>query len=86
MPPAKSSRAKPSTSRRLLSAKSTTRRIIYCSVVHLLLHRVLQRQGIGDHLIARFDAGDNLLHVAGKHVSRDHFQALEMARALRIGV
>src|SRR5208282_5151731 len=81
MPPAKSSRAKPRTSRRLLRAKSTTRRIIHCS--HLLLQSVLQRKSVRDDPISRFDPGDNFLQVAGKHVPGDHFQAFEMARTVR---
>src|SRR5208337_3036908 len=81
IPPAKSSRVKPNTSRRLFRAKSTTRRIIYCS--RLLLQRVLQHQSIQDHSISGFDTGNNFLLVAGERFSSNYFQALEMPRAVR---
>src|SRR5579862_1301160 len=76
MPLAKSSSAEPSTSRRLLSAKSTTRRIIY-----LLLHRVLQYERARHHLITRLQPGDHFLHVPRQHLSRDYFLSLEMPLA-----
>src|SRR5271167_2175101 len=81
MPQTKSTSASPNTSRRLPSAKSTTRRIIYCCT--LLLHRVLQIERVRDHLIAGLDAGDDLLLLARQHVSGDHFQAFEMSRPQR---
>src|ERR1700683_1355476 len=76
MPQTNSTSARPSTIRRLLSAKSTTRRIIY-----LLLHRVLQIEGVRDHFIARLDAGNDFLLLAGQHGSGDHFHAFEMSVA-----
>ncbi len=48
---------------------------------HLLLHRILQNQGIRNHLIPRFESGNNCLHVAGKHASRDYFLTPEMSAA-----
>src|SRR5208283_5491884 len=82
MPHTKRSSANPTTSSLLLSAKSTTRRIIYCSVASLL-HRVLQRQRVRDNLIARFESTHHFLHVAGKHGPRHDFETLEMARPNR---
>ena len=53
------------------------------STNHLLLHRVLQYQGIRNHLDSGLEPGNNLLHVVGKHDSRDHFQSFEMPCAYR---
>ena len=46
------------------------------SAEDLLLRRVLEHQGIGDHLLPRIDSG-NFLHVTGKHLAADHFDAPE---------
>ena len=43
----------------------------------LLLHRVLQVEGVGNDFVAGLDAGNDLLLVAGEHVSGNDFQALE---------
>jgi len=45
---------------RLSRAKSTTRRIIYCSTVFAV-------QSIRYHLLSGLDSRNNFLHVAGKH-------------------
>src|SRR5271163_4297674 len=106
MPHTNSTSASPRTIRRLPSAKSTTRRIIYWSVLSSqfsvpssrfsvlgsqysvlsthysecsLLHRVLQIECVGYHLIARLNAGDDFLLFFGKHAACDHFHAFEMS-------
>src|ERR1700678_2424202 len=87
IPPAKRISARPRTRSRLFSAKSTMRRIIYLACLSrcskLLLHRVLQWQGVRDHAIAGLQAGNDLLHVAGKHAARLHFETLEVERSDR---
>ena len=47
----------------------------------LLLHGILQDEGVGDDLVARFHARDYFLRVAGEHFSGDDGDALEFIAA-----
>lgn len=47
----------------------------------LLLHGVLENEGVGDDLIAGFHARDYFLRIAGEHFSSDDGDALEFISA-----
>src|ERR1700758_3558031 len=49
----------------------------------LLLHRVLEIEGVGDDLIAGLESGDDFLLLGGQHDAGDDLSAAEMAVAER---
>src|SRR5579863_9341565 len=73
-PQTSSSMATTTIRKRLLSAKSTRPRIMGGS----LFHCALQDEGVLDYPLARLEARANLLHLAGQHLTADHFQTMEL--------
>src|SRR5580658_5772268 len=65
------------TMNRLLSAKSTTLRIIYCPA-SLLFHRGLKNQGVRDHLLSGLNSGGDFLQTARKHVASQHLDSAKL--------
>ena len=53
------------------------------NIHHLLLHRVLEIEGVGDDLIAGLESGDDFLLLVGQHDSGDDRGAAEVAVAER---
>src|SRR5579885_3380417 len=81
-PHAVSSTTSEMTTKRLLSAKSTSARIMsapdYDESLLIGRDRVIEHQGVRDRLLSRPQSGADLLHAPRQGIAADHFDAAEL--------